>query len=176
MAYESGPTRRPSRGRALLSGFLEFAHVIYDWYYNMLPLQNESVSLREASVQEIQLELLRRTRFNALDGERVYASLLKRQDLWLATLLDRPGVANYAEPGLLLMSGLIKLRDLPDNCWNADTLFVLTPTRQAAVDLARIADEEDWGGEVQVYKNQEEIDRALGTGRQDFGLLSIWWD
>ena len=32
---------------------------------------NESVPLRDASVQDIQLELLRRTRFNALDGERV---------------------------------------------------------------------------------------------------------
>jgi hypothetical protein len=55
---------------------------------------NEPVLLREATVQEIQLELLRRTCFNALDGERVRASLLKHRDLWLAALLDRPGVAN----------------------------------------------------------------------------------
>lgn len=137
---------------------------------------NEPVSLRGASVQEIQLELLRRTCFNALDGERVHASLLRHRDLWLAALLDRPGVANYAEPGLLLMSGLIKLRDLPDNFWNADTLFILTPTRQAADQLAGIAEDEDRGGEVVVYKNQDEIDRALGMGRQEYGLLSIWWD
>jgi hypothetical protein len=137
---------------------------------------DESIPLRQATVQEIQLELLRRTRFNAMDGERVYASLLRRQDLWLAVLLDRPGVANYAEPGLLLMSGLIKLRDLPDNIWNADTLFILTPTRQAAHQLATIVEEEDWGGEVHIYQNQDEIDRALGTGREEFGLLSVWWD
>src|SRR5438105_6982113 len=87
---------------------------------------SESLSLRGATVQEIQLELLRRTSFNALDGERVYASLLKHRDLWLAVLLDRPGVPNYAEPGSLLMSGLIKLRDLPENFWNGDTLFILT--------------------------------------------------
>jgi hypothetical protein len=49
---------------------------------------NESQSLRDASVQDIQLELLRRTRFNALDGEQVVASLLKHRDLWLAALLD----------------------------------------------------------------------------------------
>ena len=85
---------------------------------------NEPVALRGASVQDIQLELLRRTCFNALDGENVYASLLKHRDLWLAALLDRPGVPNYAEPGLLLVSGLIKLRDLPDNFWNADILFI----------------------------------------------------
>jgi hypothetical protein len=137
---------------------------------------NQSVSLRDASAQDIQLELLRRTQFNALDGERVAASLLAHRDLWLAALLDRPGVPNYAEPGLLLTAGLIKLRDLPDNFWNADTLFILTRTREQARQLARLAEEEDWGGEVQVFEDQEEIDRALGTGRQEYGLLSLWWD
>lgn len=137
---------------------------------------SEAVPLRDASVQDIQLELLRRTNFNALEGERLYASLLKHRNLWLAALLDRPGVPNYAEPGLLLTSGLIKLRDLRDNCWNADTLFILTPTRQAADQLAKIAEDEEWGGEVQVYKDRAEIDRALGAGRQEFGLLSVWWD
>jgi hypothetical protein len=132
--------------------------------------------LRDASVQDIQLELLRRTRFNALDGERVCASLSKHRHLWLAALLDRPGVPDYAEPGFLLLAGLIKLRDLPHNLWNADTLFVLTPTRDAAARLAAVAEEEDWGGEVRVHDDQQEMDRALGTGRQEYGLLSVWWD
>src|SRR5438128_7092173 len=136
---------------------------------------DESLLLRNASVQEIQMELLRRTRFNALDGERVCASLLRHRHLWLAALLDRPGLPNYAEPGDLLLSGLIKLRDLPEDFWNADMLFVLTPTLQQARELARIAEEEDWAGEIRVYQDQEEIDRALGTGRQEFGLLSVWW-
>ncbi len=137
---------------------------------------NQPVSLRDASVQDIQLELLRRTKFNALDGERVVASLLQHRDLLLAVLLDRPGVPNYAEPGLLLTAGLIKLRDLPDSYWNADTLFVLTRTHEQARQLARIAEEEDWGGEVRVFDDQQEIDRALGTGRQEYGLMSVWWD
>jgi len=137
---------------------------------------NEVLSLREASVQDIQRELLRRTMFNALDGEKLHASLRKHRDLWLAVLLDRPGVADYTEPGRLLISGLIKLRDLPHNLWNADTLFILTRTHLLAQKLARITEEEDWGGEVQVYEDQKEIDRALGTGRQEYGLLSIWWD
>ncbi len=59
-------------------------------------VMNESVSLRDATVQDIQVELLRRSCWNALDGERVHAS--------------------------------------------------------------------------------QEIDRALGTGRQEYGVLSIWWD
>jgi hypothetical protein len=139
-------------------------------------MTTESLCLRDASVQEIQLELLRRTSFNALDGERVCASLHRHRHLWLAVLLDRPGIANYAEPSHLLMSGLIKLRDLPENIWNADTLFILTSTAAQARDLARIADEEDWAGEVYVHEDQQEIDRALGTGRQEYGLVSVWWD
>lgn len=137
---------------------------------------SESLSLRDASVQDIQLELLRRTRFNALDGERIVVSLLKHRDLWLAALLDRPGIPNYAEPRHLLMCGLIKLRDLDDNIWNADTLFILTRTRAQARQLAQIVEEEDWGGEVCVAEDQEEMDLALGTGRQEYGLLWVWWD
>ena len=100
---------------------------------------SEPLLLKNATVQEIQLELLRRTTFNALDGERVTASLLSHRELWLAVLLDAPGVPNYARPSRLLTSGLIKLRDLPDDFWNADTLFVLTQTRSKARELARIA-------------------------------------
>src|SRR5438132_1576736 len=137
---------------------------------------NQTAGLGDATVQDIQLELLRRTKFNALDGERVAASLFRHRDLWLAALLDRPGVPNYAEPGLPLMSGLIKLRDLPDNFWNADTLFVLTQTHEQARELARIAEEDEWAGDVYVYENQEEIDGALGTGRDEYGLMSVWWD
>ena len=136
---------------------------------------SESPLLRDASVQDIQFELLRRSCWNALDGERVYVSLMEHRALWLAALLDRPGLANYAKPGLLLMCGLIKLRDLPDNVWNADTLYILTESPAQALELARIVEEEDWGGEVVVYKDQEDLSRALGTS-EDYGLLSIWWD
>jgi hypothetical protein len=124
---------------------------------------NDTLRLRDASVQNIQMELLRRTSINALDGERVVASLLRHRALWLAVLLDRPGVPNYAEPHLLLTGGLIKLRDLADNIWNADTLFILTRTHEQARQLARIIEDEDWGGEIHVVQNQAEIDHALGT-------------
>ena len=137
---------------------------------------SDAIGLRNATVQDIQLELLRRTTFNALNGDQVRDSLLKHRHLWHATLLDRAGVPNYADPGHLLTAGLIKLRDLPDNLWNADTLFVLTPTRLAAEQLMAVAEVEDWDGEATVYTDQEDMDRALGTGRQEYGLLSVWWD
>jgi hypothetical protein len=38
---------------------------------------DHSLSLREATVQDIHLELIRRTSFNAYNGEKIYASLMK---------------------------------------------------------------------------------------------------
>jgi hypothetical protein len=102
---------------------------------------------------------------------------MKHREHWQAVLLDRPGVANYQKPRHLLMTGLIKLRDLDDNIWNADQLFILTAKREQAVQLARIIEEEDWGGEKPIlHDDQEETDSALGVGRQEYGLQSIWWD
>ena len=46
----------------------------------------------------------------------------------------------------------------------------------AAQELARLAEQEDWGGEVHVYDQQDEMDWSLGIGRQEYGLLSMWWD
>jgi hypothetical protein len=139
-------------------------------------MMNDSLSLRDATVQEIQLELIRRTQFNDLDGEKIYSRLMHYRDLWQAVLLDRPGIPNYSRPAQLLLGGLIKLRDLPDNVWNADQLFVLTYTRAGALQLAQIAKDEEWGGMSQVHEDQEAMDDALGTGRQEFGLLWMWWD
>ncbi|MBX9583022.1 MAG: hypothetical protein K2X87_22175 [Gemmataceae bacterium] len=132
--------------------------------------------LRDATVQDIQLELIRRTKFNTFDGERVYSTLIRHRGLWRAALLDRPGLPAHARPGRLLTSGLIKLRDMDGDTWNVDTLFVLTPTRATARELARVAAADRWGGAVRVYEDSEEIDRALGGGGDDCGLISVWWD
>src|SRR5205085_6014563 len=138
---------------------------------------NDSVLLREATVQEIQMELIRRTKFNAFDGERTYASLMKHRAYWQAVLLDRPGLANYQKPRHLLAMGLIKLRDLDDNIWNADQLFILTAKRDQARKMKTlIEEEENWGGEVWLTEDREEIDSALGSGRREYGLVHVWWD
>lgn len=135
-----------------------------------------SLSLRDATVQEIQLELLRRTQFNAMDGERIAASLLRHRDLWIAALLDRPGLPDFTNPRRLLMSGLIKLRDLSENFWNVDILYVLTRSAKEAHALLRIAEDEEWGGMPHVIEDREEVDRALGGGDGEEAVLRVWWD
>lgn len=137
---------------------------------------NPTLTLRDATVQDIQLELIRRTRFNDFDGEVVCVLLARFRTHWRAALFDRPGLPNYAEPTRLLMSGLIKLRDLEDDIWNVDTLFVLTHTHAGARELATAFDESGTGAMPSVHDDQREIDMAMGTGRQEFGLLTVWWD
>ena len=137
---------------------------------------NTSILLRNATVQDIQLELIRRTRFNTFDGERVCELLARHRKLWQAALFDRPGLPNYTEPGSLLMGGLIKLRDLEDNIWNVDTLYVLTHTIDGARELAAAFERSPLGAMPHVFDDIRETDMALGTGRQIYGLLKVWWD
>jgi hypothetical protein len=137
---------------------------------------NPTLLLRDATVQEIQLELIRRTRFNTFDGEKVCELLERHRDKWQAVVFDRPGFPNYEHPTQLLAGGLIKLRDLDDNIWNVDTLFVLTHTPEQARELSIAFDESDTGAMPILCEDQRENDMALGTGRQVFGLLKVWWD
>jgi hypothetical protein len=134
-----------------------------------------SIALNAATVQDIQLELMRRTCFNAFDGEKVVSSLMAHRHLWTAVLLDRFGLDR--RPGKLPTSGLIKLRDLDGNFWNADTLYILTPNAECARELAQLATDEDWGGEEpRIYTNQKEVDAALGGADIGQAIVSIWWD
>lgn len=131
------------------------------------------VLLADAAIQEIQLELIRRTRFNSCDGEQIARSLLANRALWEAVYMDRVGVVRA---GRLPAMALIKLRDMPANIWNVDTLYVLTPDAKSAHALADIARIEDWGGEVSVRDNGDEVDDALGGAEDGQAIVKIWWD
>jgi hypothetical protein len=141
--------------------------------YASLEVSTMPSLLTEATVQEIQLELIRRTQFNAFDGERVGAALVAHRDLWEAVLMDRFCLSN---PGRLPSLGLIKLRDLSSNYWNVDTLYILCPDAASARQLAGIAETEDWGGMVQVHDDAEEVESALGSARRPYAVVSVWWD
>lgn len=132
-----------------------------------------SVPLTEATVQEIQLELIRRAEHEALRGEQLAEALMAHRGLWDAALLDHLGLS---EPGPLPGAGLIKLRDLPYDFWNVDTLYILCPDAASAHKLARIAEAEDWGGMVQVHDDPEEVARALGSSRGSPAIVTVWWD
>jgi hypothetical protein len=132
-----------------------------------------TVPLGEASVQEIQLELIRRRNFNAFDGERVAAALLEHRDLWEAVMMDRLAVSN---PGKLPALGMVKLRDLPSDDWNVDTLYILTRSKKDAEKLAHVFNTREWGGMVDIHDAPDDLDCALGGAEPGQAVVTIWWD
>jgi hypothetical protein len=129
--------------------------------------------LGEANIQAIQLELIRRRQFNAFDGQRVVDCLLQHRNLWDAVMMDRVAISH---PGTLPTLGLMKLRDLSEDIWNVDTLYILTPSKEDAQRLAEIFNLRQWGGMVDVHTHWEEVDSALGGAKPGQAVVSIWWD
>ena len=103
-----------------------------------------SLPLATATVQDIHLELIRRSEHNAFHGERVLADLLAHRQDWQAVLFDTYGLAT--DRGL--PARLTKLRDMASNDYNADTLYILAVHEEAAQRLATLA--ESWGGEPRI--------------------------
>jgi hypothetical protein len=88
-------------------------------------------------------------------------------------MMDRVAVSN---PGHLTALGMRKLRDLPQDDWNVDTLYILTRNRANADRLAKIFNLLDWGGMVDVHADYDDVDSALGGAQPKQSVVSIWWD
>lgn len=124
----------------------------------------ESPKLAEATVQEIQLELIRRRQFNNFDGQRIVHDLFENRNLWEAILLD-------GQPPL----DLVKLRDLSANHWNADTLFILAVDDASAHRLQELG--EQWLADSVDVRGEEATGRELGIfppGSRR--IVEMWWD
>ncbi len=132
---------------------------------------NPETTLGAATVQELQLELIRRTRPGATDGNRIVADLLANPALWVSAMMER---FCFSNPGKLATIGLIKLRDLPENFWNADTLYILTPDVASAHKLGASA--ENWGGMVLIHDDLADVQSAIGGSGRENAVVSIWWD
>jgi hypothetical protein len=81
--------------------------------------------------------------------------------LWCAALLDR-----------LDDDALIKLRDLDQNSWNADTVYVLSSGADDRA-LARIA--RTWHADALQWVGGAAASLLLGDSRP-FRILEVWWD
>ena len=121
----------------------------------------ESSRLTEATVQEIQLELIRRHQHNYFEGEKVAADLMAHREWWEAVLMDAS-------------AGLVKLRDLADNFWNVDTLYILATNEHSARRLAELG--ERWLADTVAVYDEEETNWELGGGIEEQRLVTMWWD
>ena len=121
----------------------------------------ESPRLMEATVQEIQLELIRRHQHNYFDGQEVAEDLTAHREWWEAVLMDTS-------------AGLVKLRDLGDNLWNVDTLYILATNEPNARRLAKLG--ERWSADSVTVHDEEETEWELGGGIEEQRLVTMWWD
>lgn len=128
--------------------------------------------LAEATCLDIQLELIRRRKFNAFSGERVAAALLEHRDLWDAVMMDRLAISN---PGRLPSLGMVKLRDLARNDWNVDTLYILARNQDNADKLAQLFGSPEWGGLADVHSDREDVDDALAGAKPGQSIVIVWW-
>lgn len=112
-------------------------------------------------IQAIQLDLMRRSSYNDFEGEQVASDLLNHRRLWCAAILDRLGD-----------DALIKLRDIDENYWNADTVYLLSSGADDR-NLTRLA--RTWHADAVYWVNAADAGQMLGTS-DNFRILEVWWD
>lgn len=117
-------------------------------------------------IQDLQLQLMRMASFNGFDGEAVAGDLLAHRHLWKGAIFDRAAyfVLHARENGACVDPiDDIRLRDIGDGYWNADTLY-LTPADGCEDALETLA--RGW--------NADEVNWQDGPNAGRF--LRIWWD
>jgi hypothetical protein len=135
----------------------------------------EPISILDATVQELQLELLRRTSFNSMYGERVCKSLLDNRSLWTSALFDR--LPHWTDTYRHLPpSWLVKLRDLDRNIWNVDHLILLTDALEKARALVELTETDDWFADVTLYDDPDLVSMTLGRWRHPQFIVTESWD
>lgn len=136
---------------------------------------DEPMLLTTATVLDLQLELIRRRRFNRFYGPRVVASLQRHRDLWRGVDFRCDGLPPDEGRSLGAMS-LIGLRDVPDDRWKADTLYVLCDGPGQASAVLELANRDGWHADVaELYAHKVELASALGTS-EPAAVAGFWWD
>jgi hypothetical protein len=113
-------------------------------------------------------------RYNELDGERVVNDLLAWRDMWYGVIADCFALARPRDTAYQVIN-LIKLRDLPRNYWNVDTVFIWTTAAHVDTLLDRI--KKRWHADDIGVFDREEAEESLGYGPiWDERLIYVWWD
>jgi hypothetical protein len=127
------------------------------------------------TVQEIQFELIKKASFNGFDGPYVVKSLEQNPKLWRGVVLDRGTYCFHGSSENVLKIDLIKLRDIQENTWNVDTLFIL-PEPGKESELEEIARE--WGADEVDWIGGREAGQLLGASMLNGPkqILRVWFD
>lgn len=127
------------------------------------------------TVQDIQMEFIRRGSFNAFRGDRVAASLLAHRALWRAVAFGRLRTQIKVD-GKLQDSGawLNPVTEIADDIWNADELWVVVPDA-AAAERIRFLGEVHWFADNIVTLEGDEARRVANVSAPAM-VVELWWD
>lgn len=129
-------------------------------------------------IQRLHFELLRRVRYNLLDGERVVCDLLDWHDLWYSVLPTRFPYYFSEKDDMQYhpFTELIMLRHARWDSWPADALYIWT--NDEALPQLRQRIEEHWEpSEVEVISpDTDEEMRFMHLDGEHDRVLFVWWD
>lgn len=126
--------------------------------------------LKDATVQELNFELMKRGSFNGFDGDKIVKSLQSHPELWIGAIMVQE---SYGE------QNLIPLRDLNhyllDDIWNVGTLFI-TAKQGKELELKKLASSDEWNADEVDFIKEPKLSSMLGTSSTKFKVLRVWWD
>jgi hypothetical protein len=112
--------------------------------------------------QGIQFTLMEKSSFNYFDGTRVVHDLRSHRRLWCAVVMDEGD------------GDLIKLREIGNGAWFADTLYILSSGADDGA-LARLA--AHWNPDARSWVSGSSAQKLLGEyGPGHPRILEVWWD
>ena len=124
-------------------------------------------------VQNLYFHLLRRVRYNLLDGESVVRDLLEWRDLWYSVIAGRLPYPSRQKNRLPIDISL--LRTTRWNDWPADILYIWT-NEESLPQLQRLIEERWQASEIGVLlpEDVELINANLSDAHNR--VLFVWWD
>jgi hypothetical protein len=107
---------------------------------------------------------MRRSSFNEFDRPRVVRDLRAHRRLWCGVVMDRLGSGQ-----------LIKLRDIDQDIWNVDTVYILS-SRVDDAALTRLA--RRWHADDVSWLSHADTSDLLGESDPQHRrrVLLVWWD
>jgi hypothetical protein len=124
-------------------------------------------------VQHLYFELLRRVRYNLLDGESVVRDLVDWRDLWYSVVATRLPYPSTQENRLPIDLSL--LRTTRWNDWPADTLYIWT-NEEDLPQLRRLIEERWQASEIEVLL-PEDVELIIANLSDAHNrVLFVWWD
>lgn len=125
----------------------------------------------DTTIQNLQFALIEKASFNEFNGEQVVKDLRENDDLWHGVIMDRAGYSGKyhdVEP-----IDLIKLRDIGDEFWNVDTIYIYSNGKND-YKLELLAHK--WNADEISWIEGDKASALLGAWPGEKRILRCWWD